>query len=95
VGDSKRLHLAWVLLVAITVVYLWIDDTAEDDGVHAGSTAVSLAAIGLGLVKFRVILREFMDVRHAPALMKRLTDLLVVVIAVALLASYFAGKATV
>jgi len=40
-------------------------------------------------------MREFMDVRHAPRMMRRLTDLLVAVIAVALLASYAAGKASV
>jgi hypothetical protein len=91
---SKRLNITWLALVAISVMYLWIDDTAEDGGVHIASTAVSLAAIGLGLLKFRVIMREFMDVRHAPRMMRRLTDLLVAVIGVALLASYAAGKAS-
>jgi hypothetical protein len=34
-----------------------------------------------------------MEVRHAPALLCRLTDLWVVVIAVAIIASYLAGTA--
>ena len=38
-------------------------------------------------------MREFMDVRNAPPLLRRLTDLLVVVIAVSLLASYLVGRA--
>lgn len=93
-SNTRRLTGAWLVLVAITIVYVGIDGTAEDGGAHTASTSVSVVAIGLGLVKFRVIVREFMDVRHAPVLMRRLTDLLALVIAGALLASYAAGKAT-
>ena len=39
------------------------------------STAVTVAAICLALVKVRIIMREFMEVRHAPPLLRRLTDL--------------------
>jgi len=28
-ATSKRLNITWLGLVAITVIYLWIDDTAE------------------------------------------------------------------
>ena len=91
--DKKRLLIAWLVLVAITVVYLWIDETAHDRGVLVGSVAVTVSAIGLALVKFRIILRELMDVRSAPPLLRRLTDLLAVVIAVSLLGSYLVGRA--
>ena len=89
---KKRLLVAWVVVVVITVVYLWIDHSAGDHGVLVGSVAVTVAAIGLALVKFRIIMREFMDVRHAPPALRRITDLLVVVIAVALLTAYFVGS---
>jgi hypothetical protein len=92
-SEKQRLLVVWVVLVAITVMYLWIDDTADEGGVAVSSVAVSLSAIGLALVKFRIILREFMDVRHAPLLLRRLTDVLAVVIAVALLSSYLVGRA--
>lgn len=92
-SGKKRLIVAWLIVVAITVIYLWIDNTADDRGVVVASTAVTLAAIGLALVKFRIIMREFMDVRHAPPLLRRLTDLLMAVIAVALLTAYFVGRA--
>jgi hypothetical protein len=39
----------------------------------------------------RIIFREFMEVRDAPALLCRLTDAWVVLIAVVLLGSYFVG----
>jgi hypothetical protein len=92
-SGKKRLIVAWLIVVAITVIYLWIDNTADDRGVVVASTAVTLAAIGLALVKFRIIVREFMDVRHAPPLLRRLTDLLMAVIAVALLTAYCVGRA--
>ncbi|MBV9043368.1 MAG: cytochrome C oxidase subunit IV family protein [Acidimicrobiia bacterium] len=90
---KKRLLVAWVVVVAITVIYLWIDRSADDRGVLVSSVAVTVAAIGLALVKFRIILGEFMDVRHAPRALRRITDLLVVVIAMALLSAYFVGRA--
>jgi hypothetical protein len=92
-SDKKRLFVAWLVLVAITVMYLWIDRSAEESGVLVASTAVTIVAIGLALVKFRIVLREFMDVRHAPPGLRRLTDLLVLVIAVALLGTYLVGRA--
>ena len=88
-----RLLVAWLVLVAITIIYLWIDNSADDNGVLVASTAVTVTAIGLALVKFRIIMREFMDVRHAPRLLRRLTDILVVVVAVSLLSAYFVGRA--
>ncbi len=89
---KKRLFVMWLVLVAITLIYLWIDSSADDRSVLVASTAATVAAIVLALVKFRIILREFMDVRHAPPLLRHLTDLLVVVIAVSLLSTYFVGR---
>ena len=92
-SDEKRLLGAWIVLVAITLIYLWIDHSADTSGVLVASTAVTVFAIVLALVKFRIIVRELMDVRHAPPVLRRITDLLVAVIAVALLASYLIGRA--
>jgi hypothetical protein len=92
--NAKRLRLAWIVLTAITVIYLVIDHAAAGDGQPVSSAAVTLSAIALGLVKYRVILREFMDVRGAPMVLRRLTDLLIAVIAVALVGSYLIGRAS-
>jgi hypothetical protein len=92
-SDKKRLFIAWLVLVAITVIYVWMDKSADERGVLVASTTVTVVAIGLALVKFRIILREFMDVRHAPPRLRRLTDLLVAVIAVSLLGTYLVGRA--
>ena len=90
---NKRLLAVWFVLSAITVIYLWIDHTADDDGVPVASTAVSVSAIALALIKVRIIMREFMEVRHAPQLLRLLTDLWVVLMSVGLLGMYAAGKA--
>jgi hypothetical protein len=91
-SSKLRLLAAWLVLVAITVIYLWIDRSADDEGTLAASTIVTISAILLALAKVRIIMREFMDVRHAPPLLRLLTDLLVAVIGVSLLTSYLIGR---
>ena len=92
-SSRNRLNVAWLAVVVITVIYLWIDRSAVERGVLVPRTAVTVSAIVLALVKYRIVMREFMDVRHAPPLLRRLTDLLVAVIAVSLFTSYFVGRA--
>ena len=52
---------------------------------------VTSSVIVIALVKVRIIFREFMEVRQAPALLCRLTDAWVIVMAAALLGCYFIG----
>ena len=92
---NKRLALVWLVLTLMTLAYIWLDHSADDDGVYRASTVVTVAAIVIALVKVRIIFREFMEVRHAPALLRRLTDAWVVLMAVMLLGSYFIGSAVV
>jgi hypothetical protein len=89
---AKRLSVAWTVVVAITLVYLAIDRSA-DDGVLVASTAASVAAIVLALAKLRIIMREFMDVRRAPKVLRTLTDTLVIVMGASLLGTYLVGRA--
>jgi hypothetical protein len=90
---NKRLAIVWLILALLTVSYLWIDHSADHRGVLHPSTAVTVIAILIAVVKVRIIFREFMEVRHAPPLLCRLTDLWVVLIALALILSYLAGSA--
>ncbi|MEX5712397.1 cytochrome C oxidase subunit IV family protein [Parafrankia sp. FMc6] len=90
---NKRLLAVWVVLSAITVGYLWIDHSADRHGAPAASTVATIGAIALALVKVRIIMREFMEVRHAPPLLCRLTDLWVALMAAGLVGMYLAGKA--
>jgi hypothetical protein len=91
--SNKRLLIVWLILTSMTLVYVWMDQTVDQNGTLSASTVVTVSAIMIALVKVRIIFREFMEVRHAPALLCRLTDAWVVLIAVCLVGSYFVGSA--
>jgi Prokaryotic Cytochrome C oxidase subunit IV len=90
---DKRLFIAWLILVGISLFYLWIDHSVDKSGVLVASAYVTVAAIFLALLKVRIIMREFMEVRNAPPSLCRITDLWVVLMAVALLGTYLGGRA--
>jgi Prokaryotic Cytochrome C oxidase subunit IV len=90
---NKRLLIVWLILSAMTLVYVGMDEAVDQNGTLRASTVVTVSAIGIALIKVRIIFREFMEVRHAPALLCRLTDGWVVLVAACLLGSYFVGSA--
>ena len=92
---NKRLMVVWLLLSAMTAAYFWLDHSADHNGMLRPSTVVTVSAIAIALIKVRIIFREFMEVRHAPVLLRRLTDGWVVLMAACLLGSYFIGSAVV
>ena len=92
-GFNKRLFVVWVMLVAISLAYLWIDHTATHQGIPTASTVVTVGAICFALIKVRIIMREFMEVRTTARVLRRLTDYWVLLMAAALLGVYFAGRA--
>ena len=93
ISAARRLATAWVAAVVFTLIYLLIDRTVDDDGVLGASTFATIAAISLALIKVRIIIREFMDVRHAPRILRTMTDALVVVMAASLFGTYLVGRA--
>ena len=92
---NKRLFVVWLILVAISLVYLWIDHEASHQGIPTASAVVTVGAICLALIKVRIIMREFMEVRGAPRFLRRITDVWVVLMGVAMLGVYIAGRAVV
>jgi hypothetical protein len=90
---NKRLLIVWLILTSMTLAYVWMDRAVDQNGTLKASTVVTMSAIAIALIQVRIIFREFMEVRHAPALLCRLTDAWVVLIAVCLLGSYFVGSA--
>jgi len=92
-GFNKRLFGVWLILVSISLGYLWIDHAATHKGVPTASTVVTVSAICFALIKVRIIMREFMEVRAAPRLLCHLTDFWILLMAAALLGTYFVGKA--
>jgi hypothetical protein len=88
---EKRLLFVWLALWAITLAQLALGSLGER-GSLTPNAAVTSSAIVIALIKVRVIIREFMEVRHAPVLLCRLTDLWVVLTGVSLLGFYFVGR---
>ena len=84
---ERRLLFVWLALVAVTLVSWWI-------GSHHGqrefrsSALITYGVILIAAIKIRVIVTEFMEVRHAPGSLRRLTDGWIAFITVALLAIY-------
>lgn len=91
-GFEKRSIAIWLALSAITIMQLGIG-TIDGQAALAGNSAIAASVIGIALIKVRIIVREFMEVRHAPALLGRLTDLWVVLTGAILLGGYLAGTA--
>jgi cytochrome c oxidase subunit IV len=89
----NRLLIVWLVLTSMTLVYVWMNQAVDENGTLRASTVVTVSAIVIALIKVRIIFREFMEVRHAPVLLCRLTDAWVVLIGVGLLGSYFVGSA--
>ena len=92
VGFEKRLIVIWLALCAITIMQLWVG-SIDGQAVLVRNSAIAASVVGIALVKVRIIIREFMEVRHAPVLLGRLTDLWVVLTGAILLGGYLAGAA--
>ena len=91
-GFEKRLIVVWLALSAITIAQLGVG-SLDGQAALRPNAAITSSAIVIALVKVRIIFREFMEVRHAPVLLGRLTDLWLVVTGVSLLGCYFFGLA--
>jgi hypothetical protein len=91
-GVDKRLIVVWLVLSTITIAQLGIASFDRHAAITPNAAGAS-SAILIALVKARIIFREFMEVRHAPVLLRRLTDLWLVLTGVILLGCYFVGLA--
>jgi hypothetical protein len=89
-GFEKRSIAIWLALSAITLLQLGIS-ALDGRAALAGKSAIAASVIGIALIKVRIIIREFMEVRHAPVLLGRITDLWVVLTGASLLAGHLAG----
>jgi hypothetical protein len=90
-GIEKRLLVVWLVLSAITMAQLGVG-SVDRQAALVPNAAITSSAIVMALVKVRIVFRQFMEVRHAPVLLGRLTDLWIVVTGAVLLGCYFAGR---
>ncbi|MET0900400.1 MAG: cytochrome C oxidase subunit IV family protein [Mycobacterium sp.] len=84
---ARSTTVVWVVLSAITVVSWWLGP-AHQSGPLAPSTVITVVVLGLGVIKTRLIIRHFMEVRTAPLWLRVATDVWLVALWGGVLAIY-------
>ena len=87
---KTRLSLVWLLLSAITVMSWWIGSRHGQPS-FVSNAVISYSVILMAALKIRVIVSEFMEVRHAPPLLRYLMDAWLALLVLALLSIYSIG----
>lgn len=85
--SARSTTVVWAILSAITIVS-WFLAPAHGHGVAVASTGITVAVLVLAVVKARLIIQHFMEVRTAPVWLKLATDGWLVVLFGAILAIY-------
>lgn len=89
ISPRSRLFVAWIVLCVMTLFAWWVG-IRQDETLLQPQAMVGLSAMAITLIKVRIIVREFMDVKEAPAKLKRITDLWLVLFIAAMAIVYFA-----
>lgn len=86
--STKTINLIWMALLAATGVTYWIGESGAPGSLGMGPVLVILALV---LLKGLWVINDFMELRHAPALWRRIIIgwLLVVVMLIAV--AYWMG----
>lgn len=88
----RRINVIALLLVVATALSWWLGEDAVLSGRHLGTTAI-FVVLGLSFIKGALIALEFMELRTAPALWRRLVmGWMVLVIALIAVTSWLAAS---
>lgn len=83
----RALTGAWLALCAVTVISWWLAP-GHAGGSATASVPLTVTAVTLAVIKGRVIARSFMEVRFAPAWLRRATDAWLVTLWASILTIY-------
>ena len=84
---KNRLTVVWIVLAGLTVVS-WALAPGRAAGSMVASVPITVVILAMALIKSRLIIREFMEVRTAPAWLRAGTDAWLVVMFGAVLVFY-------
>lgn len=70
---QRAVTVAWAVLVAVTIGSWWLAP-AHSGGATQSSTLITAVVLTLAMIKSRLIIRYFMEVRTAPRWLKHATD---------------------
>ncbi|MFZ0832671.1 MAG: cytochrome C oxidase subunit IV family protein [Mycobacterium sp.] len=85
---ARTTTYAWLILSAITVLSWWLAPAHAHGHAVGRSIPITVAAIALAIIKGRMIIRYFMEVRTAPRWLKLATDGWLVALGAGVLAVY-------
>ncbi|ROO86772.1 cytochrome c oxidase subunit IV [Actinocorallia herbida] len=85
--DKRAVLSAWAVLSAATVL-AWLLTPGESQSATTVGNELVAAIVVLGAVKSRLIIRYFMEVRHAPRRLRHATDAWLIVLWLTLLTIY-------
>jgi Prokaryotic Cytochrome C oxidase subunit IV len=71
---ARRTTVAWAVLIVITVLSWWLAPGHSGDGPVVASIPITVVVVLLGLIKSRLIIQNFMEVRTAPRWLRLATD---------------------
>ena len=75
----RAITIAWIVLCAMTIASWWLSP-AHSGAAAVPSLPITVAVVVLGLIKSRLIIRYFMEVRSAPRWLRLATDCWLVVL---------------
>jgi hypothetical protein len=70
---EKRISAVWLALSVITIVS-WLIGAPHGHESFQLNAAITFSVLVIAAIKVRIIMREFMEIRGAPALLRNLTD---------------------
>ncbi|KWX24383.1 prokaryotic cytochrome C oxidase subunit IV family protein [Mycolicibacterium wolinskyi] len=79
----RRITVVWATLCVVTVVSWWLGH-----GAAVASVPITVSVVALAAIKCRLIIREFMEVRTAPAWLRFGTDAWLAALSATVLAIY-------
>jgi hypothetical protein len=84
---KNRLTVVWAILAGLTLVS-WALAPGHGSGAVSASVPITVVVLAMALIKSRLIIGEFMEVRTAPSWLRLATDAWLVVLFGAVLAIY-------
>jgi hypothetical protein len=87
ISFSRRLTVVWAVLSAMTVAS-WLLGSARGHAEFSPSTTITVGILAAAVIKARLIIRHFMEVRTAPTWLRSVTDGWLVLLVGSILALY-------
>ncbi len=88
---DRRLAIAFATLTGVTLLSWWLG-TSHGPQAFSLNAGISFAVVLIAAFKVRVIVWEFMELRHAPAPLRRAADIYLGLLIGVLLLVYLAGS---